>query len=140
MAHSVISAIPAYAMQTAYLPTSVCTEIDKLCRSFIWGNTERNRKIALINWDKVQKPKESGGLSFRGAKSTNYAFLMKLAWGILTNHQALWVQVLHSKYKVKDSDFSCHLQNAHCSNLWRGIAAVWVSLSKVLSGLWEMGS
>lgn len=103
----------------------------------IWGNTERNRKIALINWDKVQKPKESGGLSFRGAKSTNYAFLMKLAWGILTNHQALWVQVLHSKYKVKDSDFSCHLQNAHCSNLWRGIAAVWVSLSKVLSGLWK---
>lgn len=43
---------------------------------------------------------------------------MKLAWGILTNHQALWVQVLHSKYKVKDSDFSCYLQNAHCSNLW----------------------
>lgn len=57
LAHSVISAIPAYAMQTAYLPTSVCTEIVKLCRSFIWGNTERNRKIALINWDKVQKPK-----------------------------------------------------------------------------------
>nr|KYP63778.1 Putative ribonuclease H protein At1g65750 family [Cajanus cajan] len=36
---SVLAAIPSYTMQTVFFPRQLCDEIDKSCRSFIWGHT-----------------------------------------------------------------------------------------------------
>lgn len=33
--HNVTAIIPYYIMQTTYLPSSICTEIDKLNRNFL---------------------------------------------------------------------------------------------------------
>ena len=79
LAQSVITTTPIYVMQNAYLPASICDEIDKLYRRFIWGNSRKKEKILLVNWHSVQHPKESGGLGIRSAKSTNHACMMKLA-------------------------------------------------------------
>lgn len=53
MAQSVLASIPYYTMQSTYLPKSICDEIDKKIRHFIWGSREGERKMHLINWEKV---------------------------------------------------------------------------------------
>ncbi|WCJ44055.1 RNA binding RNA-directed DNA polymerase [Euphorbia peplus] len=45
LAKAVLSAIPYYSMQNSSLPVQVCSKIDELVRSFIWGSSNVKRKI-----------------------------------------------------------------------------------------------
>ncbi|CAN1153626.1 Putative ribonuclease H protein At1g65750 [Linum perenne] len=101
LASSVLNAIPSFAMQTAFLPASICDSIDRKIRNFIWGSVEGARKIHNINWDTVCKPKKLGGLGLRNARDLNRAFLMKIVWGLLERPNELWAKVLTSKYLKK---------------------------------------
>lgn len=58
MAQSVLSTIPYYAMQTARLPRSLCDNIDKRIRHFIWGGMEKERAYSLVSWDTVRRPRK----------------------------------------------------------------------------------
>lgn len=40
-----------------------------------------------------------GGLGIRHAKYSIFAFMSKLGWGLIHNHDKLWVKVLRSKYQ-----------------------------------------
>ncbi|KAL4338389.1 hypothetical protein AHAS_Ahas12G0205300 [Arachis hypogaea] len=93
---SVLSTIPNYCMQTMKIPMTVCAKIDKLCRDFLWGSSEDDRKIHLLSWEKICKPKEEGGLEIRRAQEINQLFLMKLAWGLTYKRESLWVQVMRA--------------------------------------------
>ena len=62
LAKSALATIPSYIMQIMKLPIIVCAKIDKLCRQFIWGSSENNRNIHLVNWNKICSSKEEGGL------------------------------------------------------------------------------
>lgn len=56
---------------------------------------------------------------------TNDAFLLKLAWGILTNGEALWVQVIKSKY-FRNWDSSKQIMvKPSDSYLWKNIQPLW---------------
>lgn len=76
---AVLSALPIYAMQSASLPKKICNDIEKMCRRFIWGDTDRKRKLHLVNWGQVCQPLANGGLGINHTKSMNEALLMKLA-------------------------------------------------------------
>lgn len=39
LAKSVLLAIPNYFMGTVHLPISICREIEKITRNFIWGSS-----------------------------------------------------------------------------------------------------
>ena len=108
-----LSAIPSSTMQTATLASSTCSAIDKLRRDYLWGETETKR-VHLVSWDRVCQPKLNGGLGLRPAKDTNNAFLMKLSWEMVSNSQALWVEILKSKYG------ECS-ERAQASCLWKAI-------------------
>jgi len=54
---STITTIPAYVMQSARLPRSVCDVLDKRIRRFLWGGTTMKRKPHLVKWDTVIKEK-----------------------------------------------------------------------------------
>lgn len=43
-----LSALPIYTIQSAHLPKSICNDVEKLCRRFIWGKTDTTRKVHLI--------------------------------------------------------------------------------------------
>lgn len=60
-------------MQTKKLPSSICAEVEKISCSFVWGDLED------MKW-------------------CNKAYMMKLAWGIIEQPEALWVKVLKNKY------------------------------------------
>lgn len=50
------------------LPSSVLSELDKVCRQFIWGDTYMKRKIHTVSWDLICLPRDEGGLGIRKIK------------------------------------------------------------------------
>jgi len=53
-----VEAIPAYTMQTSRIPRSICDELDRKIRRFLWGASEKERKIHLVAWKVVTAEKE----------------------------------------------------------------------------------
>ena len=45
---AVTSTILAYYMQNATLPSSICSELDKLNRDFLWGSNEEKKKMHMV--------------------------------------------------------------------------------------------
>jgi len=116
-----ITAIPAYVMQSTRIPRSVCDELDKRIRRFLWGGTAMDRKPHLVPWDKVIKEKVHGGLGIRSMRQLNSAFLMKLGWRLRSEPEAIWARILREKYsKGRDLD-SLPDRIGSCSNAWRGL-------------------
>jgi len=95
---STVMAIPAYLMQSARLPRSLCDELDRKIRRFLWGASNMQRKPHLVAWDVLTKEKENGGLGLRSLRQLNSACLMKLGWRFLSEPAALWARVLKDKY------------------------------------------
>lgn len=58
------------------------------------------RKISLIGWESTCQPNDRGGLGLQRMEKMNEVMLMKLGWGLLTQPDSLWVQVLKTKYKL----------------------------------------
>ena len=92
---------------------------------FIWDHEANEWKIHIIDWSKICKPKEVGGLGFRELQGMNNTCLMKLIWKEMSRGQDLWILILESKYKrsrdwplsvlVKDNDYY----------LWKSLANLW---------------
>lgn len=98
LAKSTLTTMANYPMQVMKLPRSICDEVDKKVRKFIWGGSEAKQGVHLIAWENLQKRYEHGGLSIPSARQANSAFLTKLGWRVLTEPNALWARVLRSKY------------------------------------------
>ncbi|XP_072074344.1 uncharacterized protein [Arachis hypogaea] len=138
LVQSVLSTIPSYCMQTMKIPTVVSNKIDKVCRDFLWGNSEGERKIHLMNWDKICQTKEKGSLGIRKAQETNQLFLMKLAWGLTHKRQSLWVQIMRAKYGRGEDIIPKVRMKANNSNAWNGIVKVWENFSRNI--IWRIGN
>ncbi|KAK8608490.1 hypothetical protein V6N13_023912 [Hibiscus sabdariffa] len=54
----------------------------------------------------------------------NEAFLMKIAFNVIVNKEALWVRFLHSKYKCGTSLLE-NIRVASRSRLWKGLSMIW---------------
>lgn len=77
----VLVVIPTYVMQGVMLPGGTFEAIDKVCRNFVWGSKEGERKLHTVSWSKVTRPKKEGGLGLTAAKPKNLALLRaKLNW------------------------------------------------------------
>lgn len=58
------------------------------------------RRIHLVAWDKLCRPKERGGIGLKRASEMNKALLAKLGWRLLTNRNEIWSMILAEKYDV----------------------------------------
>lgn len=120
----VLLALPIYTTQSVALPKAICDEIEKLCRQFIWGDSEGKKKVHLINWDQVCQPLANGGLGINHMRSINDGLLMKLAWGLITEKEALWVQVLKRHYRMGEELWLNLKVGLRPSPIWRGLCKV----------------
>ncbi|PNX99881.1 ribonuclease H, partial [Trifolium pratense] len=125
LTRSVLAALPTYIMQTTLLPKGICNKIEQLMRNFIWGARDNQRNWHTIAWDDICRPKNQDGLGIKNVHLYNKSLIMKLAWNLLTNPSALWVQVLKSKYKCGDDLTPVVTSKAACSHIWRGVVSVW---------------
>ena len=74
-----------------------------------------------MEWQKVTRPKEEGGLGLQTAKGRNTALLAKLNWRFHTEAKAPWAKVLRLKYCNPQRLSS---KNANClpsSRTWKGL-------------------
>jgi hypothetical protein len=102
LASSVLSSIPTYYMQINWLPQSICDDIDRTSRNFIWKGAN-DRGVHLVGWNKIAKPKQIGGLGLRKAREANICLLGKLVWDLVQNNNKLWVNIFLNKYSAGPS-------------------------------------
>ncbi|KAH9661422.1 reverse transcriptase domain-containing protein [Citrus sinensis] len=138
LAQSVLQAIPIYAMQTTYLLSSVRIKIDQLCRRFIWSGAGSQRKLSLVSWDNICRPKSNRGLGFKDMDLMNKAPLMKVAWDLFINPSKLCSQVLISKYVAPCDMPITDVPSKNGSYLWRSIGKIWKDFQRGLR--WSIGN
>ncbi|XP_075099072.1 uncharacterized protein LOC142175960 [Nicotiana tabacum] len=74
------------------LSYGVLKEVDRKCREFLWGNNAEQKKVSLVAWEKICKPKAQGGLNVKGCRNWNIATMTKLIWMLLEKADNLWVK------------------------------------------------
>lgn len=50
LAKFVLLAIPNYFMSIVRIPVSICKEIKRLARNFVWGTSSEVRRPMLASW------------------------------------------------------------------------------------------
>ncbi|CAN1818738.1 Putative ribonuclease H protein At1g65750 [Linum perenne] len=119
-------------MQTSVLPSHICEKIDQKIRNFVWGSSDNCRKLHLVSWDTICKPKDRGGLGLRKTKELNLAYMMKLAFLFFKSPNDLWVQVLQNKYFREGVNGWVPKNNSQISPLWRAIKRATPSMEQGL--------
>ncbi|KAL6228485.1 hypothetical protein ACLB2K_002435 [Fragaria x ananassa] len=86
------------------------------------GDSNEKKKIHLVNWKSVCKPKHRGGLGLKKTADMNQAMLAKASWRIFQNDHGLWADIYRKKY-LQDCciESSNSIAPTDCSNTWRGI-------------------
>ncbi|KAG7557811.1 Reverse transcriptase domain [Arabidopsis suecica] len=128
---AVLSSIPIHTMSSIILPAATLDRLDKMSRTFLWGGKPDKKKMHLLSWKKVCRPKAEGGLGIRGAKLMNKALVAKVGWRLLNDETSLWARVLRSKYKVGAAqDHTWVVPKSNWSSTWRSVG---VGLREVVS-------
>lgn len=86
---AIAQAIPTYTMYCFRIPKGLCDDINKACARFWCGASKDRRKIHWLNWKKMCKSKELGGMGFRDICLFNQAMLAKQSWQIIRNPDSL---------------------------------------------------
>lgn len=121
LASSVITSLPTYHMQTVMMPESVIKEIDKYTRQCVWGSTDGNKKLQLVDWKMVCKAKRQGGLGLRHARLMNKALITRSGWRLLQEPNTLWNCMLRAKYGEGRSSIDMLQSKTSASHKWQGV-------------------
>ena len=132
------STIPNYVMPYASLPNKILNGIDRVNRNFLWGTTDHVKKMHWVNWGKVSKPKEVGGLDLQTTKGRNTTLLAKLNWRFHKEGNAPWAKVLKFKYCNRLRLNSRNEARLPCSLVWKGLKKGEEFLKKGLNGSQDM--
>ena len=91
--------MPIYQSSILLAPGSVIRKIEGLLRKFIWeGGKGNEKKLHLFSWDKIQKPRDEGGLQVRSLTTQNLALGAKFLWQMITGKESWSKEVLRKKY------------------------------------------
>ena len=85
-------------MQCFEIPATLCEDMEWMCKDFRRGQTSDKRRMALINWDSIRKPKMEARLGFRSFRCFNLALLAKQGWCFIQQADSVAAQVLKAKY------------------------------------------
>ena len=59
---SIMVVIPNHVMQGVALLNHLCEKLDKINKDFLWGSSTEKKKLHLVGWSKIIRPKDEGGL------------------------------------------------------------------------------
>ncbi|KAL9663373.1 hypothetical protein QQ045_018759 [Rhodiola kirilowii] len=121
-----LSNLPVYYASLFKMPVQVVAQLERLQRRFLWGSSEKGRKIHYFKWEKLQRPKAFGGLGIQGMAEKNSSLLARWWWRLVSSRDGLWRRMILEKYSIKD----CHnleevnVQERKASKPWRDILRV----------------
>ncbi|XP_021626130.1 uncharacterized protein LOC110624960 [Manihot esculenta] len=95
MISSVLNAIPVFLMQITVLPISVCKEMEKICRDFLWHGNSSDKKLHL-------------------------ALVGKLVWRALHSCDEFWAKYLFKKYAAGRASWDMKMKSGASMN-WRAV-------------------
>ncbi|KAL8153455.1 hypothetical protein V2J09_011215 [Rumex salicifolius] len=103
----------------------------RIC-GFIWGSTSNQKKVHLLAWDKIARPRSLGGLGIRSMRQSNAATLAKLSLKTIQEPSSLWSRVLRRKYCNSRLDVDMFQPCSKSSHMWKGVVHGASYLSKGL--------
>ena len=107
--------MPMYIFTCFKVPEAICNKMDAISRAFWWGHDLGEKKMHLVSWDKVCKPKREGGLGLRKFGLMNKSMLAKQLWRI-----SQISKTFKAKYFPNTSIHECS-SKPHHSWFWRAI-------------------
>jgi len=99
-----IESMPAHTMKCFQLSNATTKQIDKISRNFFWQKSGDSTGLPMVSWDKICRPKKSGGLRLRKVEAVNSAFNSKLIWKLF-HDQSFWVEQMKAKYSINERFF-----------------------------------
>ena len=83
--NSVLTSLPIYQCPVLLAPKIITNKINEFLCRFLWeGGRSCERKIHLVNWDKVTQPRMERGLQIRNVDVQNLAMGGKIMWNMIT--------------------------------------------------------
>lgn len=73
----VLQAIRSYIMGVFVIPDAIVNDIEKMLISFWWRDSNNNKRIMWLAWDKLTCSKKECGLVLRDFKDFNMAMVVK---------------------------------------------------------------
>lgn len=138
LVNHVLTTLPLYTMNTHKIPEITLNKINSISKHFLWNASAQTNKKSPINWDYICNPKYLGGLGFRNLHILNNAFLLKLAWRLLTDTKSLWAKTIKGKYFSNTNILNAPKPKTYHSGSWKNI----YKLSKYLKDcqFWIVGN
>lgn len=103
---SVLHNLPLYYLSIFKLPHSIAKKLISIQTKFFWGSNESRLKLPTVAWNKLEAPKELGGLGLGSLKLKNYGLLIKWWWRFCYVDDALWKRVLQSIHNLPNKFLS----------------------------------
>lgn len=123
--HSTLSNLPNYMLSVFNTPVSICKNIEKAIRNFLWHGTDFSQGNILVKWDFVAAPKSQGGLCIFRIKDTNKALLKKWLWRFCHEDNAVWKNFIADKYE------SPHFGSIPRTSKFSSSRSLWWAISKL---------
>ena len=134
---SVIQAIPTYTMSCFKLPKELIHELETMIRNFWWGYGNEGRKIHWVNWERLCKAKESGGMGFKEIEKFNDALLAKQVWRMMHNTDSLCYKVFKARFFPNCSILEAN-EGTVGSYAWKSILSARDVVRKGM--VWQVGN
>lgn len=93
-----LSNLPIHYMSLFKMPKVGSARMDSTRRNFLWEGRSDSKKLYLMKWSEMMKPKRCGGLGSGNLDSKNWALLAKLWWRFGEEKEAQWRRIIASKY------------------------------------------
>lgn len=86
---SIMVVIPNHVMQGVALLNHLCEKLDKINKDFLWGSSTEKKKLHLVGWSKIIRPKDEGALGIQATRAKNIALLAKFNWRLYHEKDSL---------------------------------------------------
>ncbi|XP_074318503.1 uncharacterized protein LOC141655316 [Silene latifolia] len=118
------------------LPKRIIKSIEAICRNVLWENGTEYKRVPLVAWDKICKPKEEGGLGLKDQEIWNKAMVGRLVNWIAEKRDSIWVQWVQWNH-IRGRDWTKYNPSSNSSWVWRRICKVKQEIAhSFVDGVW----
>ncbi|XP_074306573.1 uncharacterized protein LOC141641826 [Silene latifolia] len=90
--NSIIFGLQNFWGMSVLLPKGIVKKINKICKDFLWGIEDGQRRLVFKSWDSFCLPRKEGGLSIKEILSWNKSHLMSWIRKIDIDFSTIWVK------------------------------------------------
>ncbi|XP_074270865.1 uncharacterized protein LOC141594771 [Silene latifolia] len=95
---AVLTTFHSYWTSIFIIPKGVIKKIEAICRNFLWDGSVEYKRVPLVAWTTICRPKEEGGLDIQDQVLWNKAMVGKLVNWVAKKKDSLWVKWVHQVY------------------------------------------